>query len=256
MAKDGVTSCLAPLQCPWCHRRRGQEQLLPDVSCWVLRPQIPPGHGLENGPHGPSSSPSHHWRSLPHHELRPACRRPRRGRRGEGGHPFLGPGARLYSLHGLEEGLPVIWEGHDELQLGPTGLLHWKGQMRVRGDSRHGVEEQGRRKGWGTRADDPHGGQVVEEGGHQGVPAGVQLVAVDADVEFEPGGVGVVGRLPCREDRLGFTAADPAARQPPPPQQQRQRLVGTLAPSLGTQILVSLGKRRLEAKQARPISHH
>lgn len=80
----------------------------------------------------------------------------------------------------------------------------------------------------------------MEEGGHQGVPAGVQLVAVDADVEFEPGGVGVVGRLPCREDRLGFTAADPAARQPPPPQQQGQRLVGTLAPSLGTQIHTSL----------------
>lgn len=128
MAKDGVTSCLAPLERPRCHHRRGQEELLlPDVSCWVLRPQIPPGHGLENGPHGPSSSPSHHWRSLPHHELRPARRRLRRGRRGEGGHPVLGPGARLYSLHGLEEGLAVIREGHDELQLGATGLLHWKG---------------------------------------------------------------------------------------------------------------------------------
>lgn len=79
--------------------------------------------------------------------------------------------------------------------------------------------------GMSTRADNLHGGQVLQEGGHQGVPARVQLVAVDADVELEPGGVGVVGCLPCREDHLGFTAADPAAQQPPPPQQQ-QHLVG------------------------------
>lgn len=85
---------------------------------------------------------------------------------------------------------------------------------------------QGCRQGGGTRADDPLCGQVPEEGGHQRVPAGVQLIAVDANVEFEPGRVGVVGRLPCREERLGFTAADPAARQPPPPQQQQQCLVG------------------------------
>lgn len=76
---------------------------------------------------------------------------------------------------------------------------------------------QGCGQGWrqvaGTRADDPLRGQIPEEGGHEGVPAGVQLIAIDADVEFEPGGIGVIGRLPCREERLGFTAADPAARQ-------------------------------------------
>lgn len=48
--------------------------------------------------------------------------------------PTVGEGAsstgaevKLYSLHGFEEGLPVVWEGHDELQLGTARLLHWKG---------------------------------------------------------------------------------------------------------------------------------
>lgn len=92
--------------------------------------------------------------------------------------------------------------------------------MREAGNRQRGRVRAGVGQGGGTRADDPLCGQIPEQRGQQGVPAGVQLIAVDADVEFEPRRVGVIGCLPCREERLGFTAADPAARQPPPAQQQ------------------------------------
>lgn len=29
-------------------------------------------------------------------------------------------------LHGFEHGLSIVWEGHDQLELGPAGLLDWK----------------------------------------------------------------------------------------------------------------------------------
>lgn len=171
--KRGLGSKPPLTLCPWCHWRHNQTQSPPVAPCWVMWPQTPSQaathpllptqglgslHGL-NGPQGPSSS-FHHWRSLPHHKLRPACRKHHQGRRGEGDHPagqnfgggglkrgsarsispFLPPCSppatphhltgglwgcppQLYSLHGLEEGLPVIWERHDELELGPAGLL-------------------------------------------------------------------------------------------------------------------------------------
>jgi len=74
-------------------------QMRPDPassSCSLLGDAAPnpPTKGWEalmvwvvpDAPHGPSSS-FHHWRSLPHHKLRPACRKHHRGRREQRGPP-------------------------------------------------------------------------------------------------------------------------------------------------------------------------